>query len=188
VPRSRAIHSLTRLPPVPKATRTPRACGRCASFKGHSFSVAPCQTQLVRFASNTNIAARHVQPSISSVAIPSSTGESISPLQVKAFAGSAVITTILGSYLAMGEFFSEMLCGRSTVLACTSDECNADWDTLGSLQPEPEPDRFQFPAALRCVVATHTAGHSGRLRVLPRTQGPDAAAATLPLCSDYAAH
>ena len=53
---------------------------------------------------------------------------------MKAFAGSAVITTILGSYLAMGEFFSEMLCGRSNVLACTSDECQSDWDRLGDMQ------------------------------------------------------
>jgi hypothetical protein len=69
-------------------------------------------------------------------------------MQVKAFAGSAVITTILGSYLAMGEFFSEMLCGRSEVLACTSDECQSDWEALGSMQPEEEADRWQFPATL----------------------------------------
>jgi hypothetical protein len=33
---------------------TPRTFGRCASFKGR-FSVAPCQTLIVRFATNTSL-------------------------------------------------------------------------------------------------------------------------------------
>ena len=40
--------------PVPRATRTPQTCGRCASFNGPSLS-RPCQTLLVRFASNESL-------------------------------------------------------------------------------------------------------------------------------------
>jgi hypothetical protein len=43
----------TRFQPVPRATRTPRKCERCA-FKRHSLS-PPCRTLIVRFASNASL-------------------------------------------------------------------------------------------------------------------------------------